>query len=148
MTTVRKARQTLYTIDSIEAEKLRRDLFELENQDASLPLKFRAQYEKLTSPKKQTKDMKKQTTLEQAALNILLNRSESTAINEGIKIDWNKLSDDNILDLFEYAAEVFLEKFIEPSFDDYSEVASKYAAFTKSLDRFASVYKQAKRDLD
>lgn len=144
MTTVRKARQTLYTIDSIEAEKLRRDLFELENQDASLPLKFRAQYEKLTSPKKQTKDMKKQTTLEQAALNILLNRSESTAINEGIKIDWNKLSDDNILDLFEYAAEVFLEKFIEPSFDDHSEVASKYAAFTKSLDRFASVYKQEK----
>lgn len=143
--TIRQARQELYKLDTIEAEKLRRDLFELENQDATLPLKFRAQYKKLTSLKKQTKDMKKQTTLEQAALNILLNRSESTEINEGIKIDWNRLSDDNIFDIIEHASEVLFEKFIESSdvFDDDSKLATLYSAFLKSFDRLKSEYNRA-----
>lgn len=69
MITVRKARQELYKIDSIEADKLRKDLFELTNQDSTLPAKFQKRYDDIVKKQPQNESMNE--TLEEAAKRIL-----------------------------------------------------------------------------
>jgi hypothetical protein len=73
---VRQARRELYKIDSIEADKLRRDLFEHKNQDSTIPLKYRSRYQEIVSPKKEEINMK-QPTLEEVVMNILLQEERS-----------------------------------------------------------------------
>jgi hypothetical protein len=48
-TTTRDARQQLFRIDTAEADTLRRELFEIEDQDGPLPVEFVDRFNKATA---------------------------------------------------------------------------------------------------
>jgi hypothetical protein len=48
-TSTRDARQQLFRIDTTEADTLRRELFEIEDQDGPLPIEFLERFNKATA---------------------------------------------------------------------------------------------------
>ena len=48
-TTTREARHQLFRIDTPEADTLRRELFEIEDQDGPLPIEFTDRFNKATA---------------------------------------------------------------------------------------------------